>query len=146
MVRAGRSGHDQPMTIKVLIVDDSELIRTSLIGLLEHIQGIAIHMTTTLAQARESVRQLLPNLLILDIHLPDGNAIQSIRPLKQLAPAMKIAMFTNDVNKFNRRKSQEAGADWFFDKSTEFENLLDVVMNQAALNLTIHTQRGNTHE
>lgn len=139
MVPAGRSGHDRPMTLKLLIVDDSELISTCLAGLLEPIQGIVIYTTATLAQTLERVREILPTLVILDIHLPDGNAIQSMRTLKQLAPGMQIAMFTNDVNEFNRRKSQEAGADWFFDKSTEFENLLDVVRKQAALSSTIPT-------
>jgi len=42
------------------------------------------------------------------------------------------------VNNSNRKKSLEAGADWFFDKSIEFEKLLDVVRTQAALNLVIH--------
>jgi DNA-binding NarL/FixJ family response regulator len=146
MVSAGRSGHDQSMTLNVLIVDDSELICTSLAGLLEPVQGIAIHTAATLAAAMESVRGILPTLLILDLHLPDCNAIQSIRILKQLAPGMKIAMFTNDVNEFNRKKSQEAGANWFFDKSIEFENLLDVVRKQAALNSTIPTKKSNTNE
>jgi hypothetical protein len=43
------------------------------------------------------------------------------------------------VNEFNRKKSLGAGADWFFDKSTEFEDLLDVVRKQAALSSTIPT-------
>ena len=127
------------MIMKLLIVDDSELIRTCLLRLLRDIQGIeVIHTADTLAQTLESVRHLLPTLLILDLNLPDGNAIQSIRTLKQLAPQMQIAMFTNDVNNSNRKKSLEAGADWFFDKSIEFEKLLDVVRTQAALNLVIH--------
>ena len=46
---------------------------------------------------------------------------------------MRIAIFTNDVNEFNRRKCLQAGADWFFDKSIEFDDLLDVVQQQAAL-------------
>lgn len=128
------------MTMKLLIVDDSELIRTGLVRLLRNIQGIeAIHTADTLAQAVEPVRHLLPTLLILDLNLPDGNAIHSIRTLKQLAPGMQIAMFTNDVNNSNRKKALEAGADWFFDKSAEFEKLLEVVQTQAAMNSTIHT-------
>ncbi len=121
--------------MKLLIVDDSELIRSSLLGLLEDIPGIdAIDTADTLAQTLDSVRRVLPTLLILASHLPDGHATQIINTLKQLAPAMLIAVFTNDANDFNRRKSLAAGADWFFDKSIQFGDLLAVVRQQAALN------------
>ncbi len=123
------------MTMKLLIVDDSELIRTRLLGLLEDIQGVdAIHTADTLAETLKSVRREAPTLVILDLHLSDGIAIQIINPIKQLAPGIQIAMLTNDASELNRRECQEAGADWFFDKSTEFLDLLDVVRQQAGRN------------
>lgn len=122
------------MTMKLLIVDDSELIRARLLWLLEGIQGIeAIHTADTLAQTQETVRRVLPTLLILDLQLSDGNAIPIIHSIKQLAPGMRIAVLTNDASAFNRGKCMQAGADWFFDKSTEFESLRDLVEQQAAL-------------
>lgn len=125
------------MALKLLLVDDSELIRLSLRALLAPIAGIeSLDTAETLAQARESVSRLAPSLLILDIHLPDGHALQIIPALKQLAPRMRMAIFTNDVNEFNRRKCLQAGADWFFDKSIEFGELLAVVQQQAGLSET----------
>lgn len=119
------------MTMKLLIVDDSELIRTRLLRLLNGIPGIeAIHTVDTLAQTLESVRRVSPTLVILDLHLSDGNSVQIINPLKQLEPGMKVAMLTNDASEFNRRKCLEMGADWLFDKSIEFENLLEMVKKQ----------------
>ena len=133
MVRARPPGQNRAM-MKLLVVDSSELIRTSLLGLLEEIPGInAIHTATTLAQARISVARESPTLVVLAAHLPDGNAIEIIPTLKRLAPAMLIAVFTNDADDFNRRKCLEAGADLFFDKSIEFGDLLTVVRRQAAL-------------
>lgn len=120
------------MTMTLLIVEDSELIRTRLLRLLEGIHIAAIHTAATLAQAQESVQRLLPTLLILDLHLPDGNAFQITPALKQLCPSMQIAILTNDAGAFNRRKCLQAGVDWFFDKSTEFENLREVVQRHAA--------------
>lgn len=123
------------MTMKLLIVDDSELIRIRLIGLLDGIPDIeAIHTADTLAQTLESVRRVLPTLVILDLHFPDGNAIQIINPIKVLAPGVQIAMLSNDASEFNRRKCLAIGAGWFFDKSTEFESLLEVVREQAGRN------------
>lgn len=125
------------MALKLLLVDDSELIRLSLQALLAPIAGIeTLDTADTLAQTLESVSRLAPSLLILDIHLPDGHAIRVIPALKQLAPHMRMAIFTNDVNEFSRRKCLQAGADWFFDKSSECGELLAVVQQQAALSET----------
>jgi two-component system OmpR family response regulator len=78
-------------------------------------------------------------MLILDLHLPDGNALQILPALRNLEPGMQIAVLSNDASEFSRTKCMQAGADWFFDKSTEFEKVLAVVQIQAALNSTIHT-------
>jgi len=137
MAWSGRARHHRVMPLNLLIADDSDLIRISLQALLEPIVGIeTIHSANTLAQTLESVSRLTPTLLILDIHLPDGHAIQIIPTLKQLGPRMRIAIFTNDVNEFNRRKCLQAGADWFFDKSIECSELLAVVQQQAELSKT----------
>jgi DNA-binding NarL/FixJ family response regulator len=133
MAQLAMSWHDKSMTMKLLIADDSELIRTRLLGLFECLPGIdSAHTADTLAQTLESVRRLRPTLVIQDLHLSDGNAIQIINSLKLLEPGMGIAILTNDASEFNRRKCFEAGADWFFDKSTEFESLLEVVRKLAA--------------
>jgi DNA-binding NarL/FixJ family response regulator len=123
------------MTLSLLIVDDSELIRSSLKSLLEHISGVGSLLTAcTLARGLQTVDTHHPHLTILDLNLPDGNAICMIQPMKRLAPEMQVAVLTNDASEFNRKKCLEAGASWFFDKSTEFEKLLDVVKHQAQLN------------
>lgn len=136
MAQAAGAGHDQAMSLKLLIVDDSELIRTSLRGLTADIPGIAaVNAAASLSQALESVRSHPPDLVILDLHLPDGIALDIIPALKELARGVQIAVLTNDAHACNRAKSLAVGAHWFFDKSTEFENLLDVVRQQAALRL-----------
>ena len=122
----------------LLIVDDSNLIRACLTRLLERIPGVhAIHTADTLDQAMQSVQRVLPTLVILDLHLPDGSAIQIIPTLRQLAPGILIAILTNDANEFNRSKCLSAGADWFFDKSNEFQDLVDMVQRRVALDFRI---------
>jgi DNA-binding NarL/FixJ family response regulator len=131
MVRLPGGGHDLSMTTKLLIVDDSELIRNSLLGLLQGILAQqSIHSVATLSHALEAVRTGWPTLVVLDLHLADGNAIPRISQMKNLAPLVRIAVLTNDANEFNRIRCMAAGADWFFDKSTEFEELLEVVRHQ----------------
>jgi DNA-binding NarL/FixJ family response regulator len=123
------------MPLKLLVVDDSKPIRDSLRGLLARIAGIAsVAEAETLAQALQSARFGAPALVILDLHLPDGLATQIIGTLKQISPALRIAVFTIHADDGYRTQCLALGADWFFDKTTEFENLLDVVRQQVALN------------
>lgn len=120
-----------PDMVKLLLVDDSELIRTRLVGLL---QGLAeVDTAASLDQALECARHGKPELLILDLHLPDGNVTQILGELRQLHPGARMAVLTNDASEFNRQRCLSAGADCFFDKSTEFEKVLELVQRQAAL-------------
>lgn len=124
--------HHQRMTTHLLIVDDSEQIRTSLHALLNTVEGItSIRQAATLGQALDSVRQDPPTLVILDMRLPDGMGMDFIEPIKRLAPAVLIAMLTVYSHDALRRHCLELGADWFFDKFTETDDLLDVVRQVA---------------
>ena len=126
-------GTIQPM-MKLLLVDDSELIRSRLVGWLQDIPGLEeIATAGTLAQTLRCVEHGHPALVILDLHLPDGDTLQILPTLRKMAPQMQIAMLTNDASEFNRGKCLSAGASWFFDKSTEFEKVLDLVQRQALL-------------
>lgn len=122
------------MPMKLLIVDDFEPVRKNLVELLERVPQVeAIHTAGTLGDARQVVQEVLPTFVILDFHLPDGNALDLIPSLKRAVPGLQIAVLTNDASGFNRGKCLHEGADWFFDKSTEFGHLLEVVRQQAAL-------------
>lgn len=119
--------------MKLLIVDDFEPVRRNLLELLERVPHVeVIHTAGTLSQARQAVHEVQPTFIILDFHLPDGNALELIPSLKRMDPGLQIAVLTNDASDFNRGKCLHEGADWFFDKSTEFGNLLEVVRQRAA--------------
>lgn len=120
--------------LKLLVVDDSELIRSRLVELLQGIPSLdPIDTAGTLTQTLNQVEHGHPELVILDLHLPDGDTLNILPVLKRMAPDMRIAMLTNDASHFNRDKCLNAGASWFFDKSTEFEKVLDLVQQQVAL-------------
>ena len=122
------------MTIHLLIVDDSEVIRTSLRALLGSVAGIAfIREASTMSDALASVRANQPALVILDLNLSDGLGKDIIKPLKQLAPAVLIAVFTIDSNPICRQFCLARGANWFFEKATETDALLEVVRQVAVL-------------
>ena len=78
------------------------------------------------------MQHCMPTLIVLDLQFPDGIGTELIDPLKLMAPTTQIAVLTNHAGEFNKRHCLASGADWFFDKSTEFDDLLDVVRYQAA--------------
>lgn len=118
--------------MNLLVVDDSELIRSRLLEWLTGIPGLnRIDTAASLAQTLQQVSREQPGMVILDLQLPDGNAIQIIPDLKRIAPGMQIAVLTNNASELNRNRCLDAGADWFFDKSTEFEKVQVLVQIQA---------------
>ena len=123
------------MPISLLIVDDSDLVRTSLRALLGSVPGIAtIREATTMAEALASVWLDPPLLVILDLNLPDGLGTNIIERLKRLAPDMWLLVLTIHADPFYRQRCLALGADWFFDKASETDVLLDVVRQLAAQN------------
>jgi DNA-binding NarL/FixJ family response regulator len=121
------------MPTRLLIVDDSEQIRSRLRALLNSVPGITrIHEAQTLDQALDSVRRDPPTLVILDMSLPDGLGMNIIQPLKLLTPAVLIAVLTMHGHVGIRKHCLELGADWFFDKFSDIDALLKVVRQHAA--------------
>jgi DNA-binding NarL/FixJ family response regulator len=110
----------------VLIVDDSQVVRTSLRTALSCITGVgSVREAATLHAALDGVRCDPPALLILDLHLPDGRGGNAVQTFKQLAPEMRIAVFSLHADSSHQQQCRAQGADWFFDKATQADALLD---------------------
>lgn len=111
--------------MKVFVVDDSKLLRDRLVEMLAELSGIQIiGQAANSTDALQSIRKLKPDIVVLDIHMPGGNGISVIPKIKLQNPSPIIIMFTNYPYPQYREKCKKAGADYFFDKATEFETLL----------------------
>ncbi|MCZ8253298.1 MAG: response regulator [Hylemonella sp.] len=112
--------------MKILVVDDSELIRFRLVRQIMAIPGVRQVMAASSRQQAEYLfAAMRPGLLVLDLNLPDGDPVHLIPNFKNERKDLKVAVLTNDATDYNRQRCLQAGADWFFDKSTEFEQLLE---------------------
>lgn len=110
--------------LKVFISDDSATIRKRLVTMALDLPEIAVVGQAENAPGSLAViRQTRPDVVILDIRMPGGNGIEVLREVKKLDPAPKVIMFTNYAHAQYRKKCEEVGADFFFDKSTEFDKL-----------------------
>ena len=114
--------------MRLFIADDSEILRVRLIDMLSEIEGIEI-----IGQAQESldaiksIQELNPHVVILDIRMPRINGIKVLEAIKKDDESPTVIIFTNYPYPQYRKKCMDSGADFFFDKSTEFEKLIDTV-------------------
>jgi len=101
------------------------------------IPGItSIDCAGTLGQARASILHESPALAVLHLHLPVGLGTEIIATLKALSSNLQIAVLTNHVNDSYREICMTLGADWFFDKATEFDDLFALLSQHAAVRCT----------
>jgi len=113
--------------MRVLIADDSAVVVERLVTLLSELEDVEIIAEAqTCGEATECIRQLQPDVVILDIRMPDGSGIDVLETAKKTATAPIIMMLTNFPYPQYREKCLRAGADFFFDKSTEFEEMIGV--------------------
>ena len=114
--------------MRVVLVDDSDVLRERLRAILGEIDGMEIVGEARYSlDAIDRIRELQPDAVILDIRLPNGSGIDVLQRIKRDNPSITVVMLTNYPYPQYRRKCLEAGADFFLDKSTEFDKLSKVL-------------------
>jgi DNA-binding NarL/FixJ family response regulator len=110
--------------IKVLIADDSLIVREHLVTMIEELAGIEIvGQAENVAEAISAVRILKPDAVILDILMPGGSGFKVLQNIKQAGAGPMVIILTNYPYPVFRQKCLQAGADFFLDKSTEFDQI-----------------------
>jgi len=115
-----RSNHK----LKVFIADDSLVVREHLVTMLDELAGIEIvGQAENVAEAISAIRNLKPDVVILDIRMPGGSGIDVLQSIKQDRAASMVIILTNYPYPGYQQKCLAAGADFFLDKSTEFDQI-----------------------
>lgn len=118
---------DRP-TVRVFVVEDSELIRRRLLSLLSRLPSIeVVGHSDTASDAIVRIADLMPDVVVLDIKLKDGSGIEVLRTITQRLAQVTVIMLTNYATEEYRKKCLEAGADYFLDKTNEFERLGEII-------------------
>lgn len=116
------------MALTILVVDDSDPLRTRLVDTLRAIDGVArVDETSSVAATRRYLAGGWADVFVLDIALEDGSGLELLRELRRRSQAAVVIMLTNHSSLLYRHNCLAAGADFFLDKSTEFEALIDLV-------------------
>ena len=113
--------------MKILIADDSDVIRQRLYELLSDIRNIEIvGFAKSTSEAFTLIDKLKPDAMILDIHFTDGSGIDVLRYTKKFFPNIIITISTNFPYPQYKNECMKLGADFFLDKSIEFEKISDI--------------------
>jgi len=114
--------------MNVVIADDSKALRERLIDMLKEISGIkVIGQAASGFEAIDLVEKYHPDVILLDIRMPPGNGINVLRTIKSSGYSTITIMITNFPLPQYRDLCMAAGADYFFDKSKDFEKVCDTL-------------------
>ncbi len=119
--------------IRVLIVDDHEVLAASLARVLdEEPDMVSVGLAQNLAQARARVTTETPDVLLLDRRLPDGDGVAAIPELRAIRPSMNIVVLTAADSDHVLVQAIEAGAAGFVSKTRGLGEVTAAVRAAAA--------------
>ena len=81
---------------KVLIVDDHEIVRKGLVMLIYRQEDLVVAGEAgAAAEAVQKARELSPDVVVLDIRMPDGSGVEACRDIRAENPDVKVLMLTS---------------------------------------------------
>ncbi len=120
--------------IRVMIVDDVQETRENLRKLLQFESNIQIvGEAATGQEALQVARDRDPDVIIMDIHLPDMNGLEATERLRKMLPATQIIILTVQGDMEYMRRAMMAGARDFLMKPPSIDELLEAVRRAGAM-------------
>ena len=114
--------------IRVMIVDDHEVVREGLRTLLARQPGMTVvGEAATAAEGIETAGRAKPDVVIMDVRLPDGNGVEACRAIREVRPETKVIMLTSYADDEAVFASIVAGAAGYLLKQTRGQALVDAV-------------------
>jgi DNA-binding NarL/FixJ family response regulator len=124
--------------MKLMIVDDSEVISKRLKELLQDIEDLEIAaIVEDGIQAIAQFTILNPEITILDLMIPRMNGLDVLRSIRSKNQNTVIIILTNYDQSYFRDRCTELGANYFLDKSADFEKVYQICQN------TVHPKNIN---
>ena len=90
------------------------------------VQGSTVYRSSASFNAA-AVCKYNPDFVVLDIKLKKRSGVDILKSIKTTSPGTIVAMLTNYYDQYYLNRCKELGADYFFDKSMDFEKLADLI-------------------
>jgi DNA-binding NarL/FixJ family response regulator len=113
---------------RVLLIDDSVLVGARILNFLSTIPSLELlEQARTINEGLGACMETNPDIVLLDVNLPDGTGIKLLKELKSRLPHIWVIMLTNSSNEFYRIRCAELGAEFFLDKTKDFPRILEIL-------------------
>jgi len=114
--------------LRLLIVDDHEVVRAGLRMLLKRWPNIdVIGEAATAAEGIEECQRLMPDVVLLDMRLPDDTGLQTCREIRAISPQIKVIFLTAFADEDAVLSAVFAGADGYLLKEIGGEALVSAI-------------------
>jgi DNA-binding NarL/FixJ family response regulator len=126
--------------MNVYVVEDSDAICERIVRMVKEIKNTNVVGTADMVcRAIRGIEKYLPDVVILDIQLLDGDGLEVLRYIKQHHPVIKVIVLTNFNSDQYRDLARNQGADAFLDKSNDFMQIPDLLLGwQSNSQVTTH--------
>lgn len=125
--------------MKVFITDDSKIVVERMADLLKGVAGVEIvGQAGNPLEAVLSIERTNPDAVILDLQMPGGSGLEVLRAIRRGHPGVKVLICTNFPYPQYRDECLAAGANYFLDKSADFDKI-PVIFRQLIRNTSKRT-------
>jgi DNA-binding NarL/FixJ family response regulator len=116
------------MTIRVLIVDDHMVVRSGLEQLLATTDDIELVATATNGvEALECVAEFAPDVVLMDLSMPEMNGVEATRQITERFPASRVLVLTSFSDQSRILDALEAGADGYLLKHADPDEIAHAI-------------------
>lgn len=119
--------------MKIFVVEDSAAIRERLVEMIGEIEGVVVvGEAASSDEAVTGIRRTRPDVAIFDIQLAAGSGIDALVEARREQPGLRAIVLTNYATPQHEKASVDAGAEYFLDKSADFEKIAEVLESMKA--------------
>jgi two-component system response regulator DevR len=118
---------------RILLCDDHEVVREGLRGLIARQDGMSVvGEAGTVAEVVEAAARTRPDVVIMDVRLPDGSGVEACRTIREMRPETKVIMLTSYADDDALFASIIAGASGYLLKQTRGQAVADAIIAVAS--------------
>jgi DNA-binding NarL/FixJ family response regulator len=129
--------------MKVFVVEDSAAVRERLVEMIREVEDVeVVGEADSYDAAVRGILDTRPDVAILDISLATGSGIEVLAQVRSALPGVRGIVLTNYVSPQHRRASAEAGAEYFLDKSVDFERIPEILRRMRAAERVGRPEKG----
>ncbi len=111
--------------LRILVVDDHEVVREGLVSSLDRRDGFqVVGQAGSVAEAIAAAGRLVPDLVVMDVRLPDGSGIEACREIRSQHPDTRVVMLTSYPDEEAVLSAIVAGASGYLLKETRMRDLV----------------------